>query len=326
MAKRRPSGDGMVRKAGGRPLGGPHRGGPQAKRRAHLPVCPGQNPEGTAGQAPPGPGGLSGRGAHRGQPHDSGGVAGPVDGGLRRGHPAAQHPAELRAVHPVLHQALSGGQDRLPGDPHGHSKAVPKAETRGPGPRTPGIRARAVGHHGAPHPRHAPPVPEGRGGGPCDRPEPYRRGRGAQGQPSSQTDPHEGADGHLPGGGGPQRDLAGLLLHGADHRSPPGRDLRPYVAGLRREGRDAENSSVGECPQGRGAGDRRDEDQSGTADHPPAAQHRPAAAGAEETRRQPVDLPGTSGSGEAGAPQRRLLLDETHSKETQVCLRSDFTI
>src|SRR5699024_5143925 len=79
-------------KAGGRPLGGPHRGGPQTKRRAHLPVCPGQNPEGTAGQAPPGPGGLSGRGAHRGQPHDPGGVAGPVDGGLRRGHPAAQHP------------------------------------------------------------------------------------------------------------------------------------------------------------------------------------------------------------------------------------------
>ena len=37
-----------------------------------------------------------------------------------------------------------------------------------------------------------------------------------------------------------------------------------------------------------------------------------AAAGAEETRRQPVDLPGTSGSGEAGAPQRRLLLDETN--------------
>ena len=81
--------------ARGRPLGGPYRGGPQAKRRAHLPVCPGQNPEGTAGQAPPGPGGLSGCGAHRGQPHDPGRVAGPVDGGLRRGHPAAQHPAEL---------------------------------------------------------------------------------------------------------------------------------------------------------------------------------------------------------------------------------------
>mgnify|MGYP005972434233 CR=1 FL=1 len=96
-------------KAGGRPLGGPHRGGPQTKRRAHLPVCPGQNPEGTAGQAPPGPGGLSGCGAHRGQPHDSGRVAGPVDGGLRRGHPAPQHPTQLRAIHPVLHQALSGG-------------------------------------------------------------------------------------------------------------------------------------------------------------------------------------------------------------------------
>ena len=114
------------------------------------------------------------------------------------------------------------------------------------------------------------------------------------------------------GGGGPQRDLAGLLLHGADHRSPPGRDLRPHVAGLRREGRDAEGPSVGECPQGRGAGDRRDEDQPGSADHPPAAQHCPAAAGAEETRRQSVDLPGTAGSGEAGAPQRRLLLDETN--------------
>ena len=60
----------------------------------------------------------------------------------------------------------------------------------------------------APHPRHAPPVPERCGGGPCDRPKPHRRGRGAQGQPSSQTDPHKGADGHLPGGGGPQRDLA----------------------------------------------------------------------------------------------------------------------
>ena len=70
------------------------------------------------------------------------------------------------------------------------------------------------------------------------------------------ADPHEGADGDLPGGGGPQRDLAGLLLHRADHRSSPGRDLRAHVAGLRREGRDAEGSPVGERPQGWGTGDR----------------------------------------------------------------------
>ena len=71
---------------------------------------------------------------------------------------------------------------------------------------------------------------------------------------------------------------------------------------------------VGECPQGRRAGDRRDEDQPGPADHPPAAQHRPAAEGAETARRQSVDLPGTAGPGEAGTPQRRLLLDEADLK------------
>ena len=86
------------------------------------------------------------------------------------------------------------------------------------------------------------------------------------------------------------------------------------VAGLRREGRDVEDPSVRERPQGRRAGDRRDEDQPGPADHPPAAQHRPAAAGTETARRQPVDLPGTPGSRETGAPQRRLLLDEADLK------------
>ena len=56
----------------------------------------------------------------------------------------------------------------------------------------------------------------------------------------------------------------------------------------------------------------RNEDQPGPADHPSAAQHRPAAEGAETARRQSVDLPGTAGPGEAGTPQRRLLLDEAN--------------
>ena len=86
------------------------------------------------------------------------------------------------------------------------------------------------------------------------------------------------------------------------------------MAGLRRKGRDVKNPPIGKRPQGRGAGNRRDENQPGPADHPPAAQHNPAADGAEEACRQPVDLPGTSGPGEAGSPQRRLLLDEADLK------------
>ena len=38
MAKRRPAGDGMVRKRGWS-LGGPHRSGAQGQRRLHLPLC-----------------------------------------------------------------------------------------------------------------------------------------------------------------------------------------------------------------------------------------------------------------------------------------------
>ncbi len=53
-----------------------------------------------------------------------------------------------------------------------------------------------------------------------------------------------------------------------------------------------------------------DQDQPGPADHPAAAQYRPTAERAEEARGQPVDLPGAAGPGEAGASQRRLLLDE----------------
>ena len=39
-------------------------------------------------------------------------------------------------------------------------------------------------------------------------------------------------------------------------------------------------------------------------------QYCPAIKGEEKTRNQSVDLPGTTGSGETGASQRRLLLDE----------------
>ena len=48
----------------------------------------------------------------------------------------------------------------------------------------------------------------------------------------------------------------------------------------------------------------------GQTHHPSAPQYCPAIKGEEKTRGQSVDLPGTSGSGEAGAPQRCLLLDE----------------
>ena len=94
MSKRRPSGDGMVRKREdgrweGRIVVGHKENGEPIFRYVLR-----QNPEGTAGQAPPGHGAVSGRRADRGQPPDSGRVAGPLDGGLRRPHPAAQHPAQ----------------------------------------------------------------------------------------------------------------------------------------------------------------------------------------------------------------------------------------
>ena len=98
MAKRRPSGDGMVRKREdgrweGRIVVGHKQNGEPIFRyvlaktqkelldKLHRDLEAFQDVEGC--------------GAHRGQPHDSGRVAGPVDGGLRHGHPAAQHPAEL---------------------------------------------------------------------------------------------------------------------------------------------------------------------------------------------------------------------------------------
>ena len=93
MAKRRPSGDGMVRKREdgrweGRIVVGHKQNGEPifryvlAKTQKELLDKLHRDMEC-----------LSGCGAHRGQPHDPGGVAGPVDGGLRRRHPAAQHPA-----------------------------------------------------------------------------------------------------------------------------------------------------------------------------------------------------------------------------------------
>ena len=95
MAKRRPSGDGMVRKREdgrweGRIVVGHKQNGEPIFRyvlaktqkelldKLHRDLEAFQDVE-----------------LHRGQPHDPGRVAGPVDGGLRCGHPAAQHPAEL---------------------------------------------------------------------------------------------------------------------------------------------------------------------------------------------------------------------------------------
>ena len=166
MSKRRPSGDGMVRKREdgrweGRIVVGHKENGEPIFRYVLA-----RTQKGTAGQAPPGHGPLSGRAAHRGQPHDPGRVAGPLDGGIRCRHPASQHPAQLRAVHPVLRKALLGRQDRLPRHSAGYPKAVPETEERGPGPRPPGVWTRAVGQHGAPHPRHAPPVSQRCGAGP----------------------------------------------------------------------------------------------------------------------------------------------------------------
>ena len=51
---------------------------------------------------------------------------------------------------------------------------------RGAGLRPPGVGPRAVRHHGPPHPRHAPPLPAGRGDRPCHPPQPRRRGRAAR--------------------------------------------------------------------------------------------------------------------------------------------------
>ena len=94
MAKRRPSGDGMVRKREdgrweGRIVVGHKQNGEPIFRyvlaktqkelldKLHRDLEAFQDVELTE------------------EPHDSGRVAGPVDGGLRRGHSAAQHPAEL---------------------------------------------------------------------------------------------------------------------------------------------------------------------------------------------------------------------------------------
>ena len=137
-------------------------------------------------------------------------------------HPASQHPAQLRAVHPMLREALLRRQDHLPHHPSGYPEAVPEAEKRGPGPRPSGVRVRAVGHYGAPHPRHAPPVSQRRGTGSHHPLQPHGRNQATQEQLQAQAGPGPGADGRLPGGSGQERNLAGLLLHGTDHRPAPG--------------------------------------------------------------------------------------------------------
>ena len=77
--------------------------------------------------------------------------------GVRRRHPATQHPAQLRAVHPVLCKALPGRQDRLPHHAVGHPKAVPETEKRA-GFTTTRSMAMNCQTPWCSHPRHAPPL------------------------------------------------------------------------------------------------------------------------------------------------------------------------
>ena len=92
----------------------------------------------------------------------------------------------------------------------------------------------------------APPVPEGRGGSPCDRP-------------------------------GPRCPRPAINPSRSSQRSRWTPSWRRWTA--TRSGRtstrrpDTEGPSVGERPQGWGVGERRNKDQPGAADHPPAAQH-----------------------------------------------------
>ena len=78
-----------------------------------------------------------------------------------------------------------------------------------------------------------PDMSQRRGAGPHHPLQSHGRRLRAQGLQQTQADPGPGADGRLLKSGGRQRGLAGLLLHGADHRTAAGRDLRAHVAGLR---------------------------------------------------------------------------------------------
>ena len=71
--------------------------------------------------------------------------------------------------------------------------------------------------------------------------------------------------------------LARLLLHRADHRTAPGRTLRPQMGGLRQRSRNTENLPHSHHSEGRQSGGRRYQDLRGKADHPVTSQHGAAA-------------------------------------------------
>ena len=132
-----------------------------------------------------------------------------------------------RAVYPVP-SSPTWRQDGLPHHPHGHPETVHKTETRGPCPRPSGVRTRAVGLHGAPHPRHAPPLSADAETAHVILRNPAAGAIGAKAASKSRQILDTGTDGRLPGDGGAERSVARLLLYGAHHRPAPGRDLRPH--------------------------------------------------------------------------------------------------
>ena len=103
------------------------------------------------------------------------------------------------------------------------------------------------------------------------------------------------------------RYLAGFLLHGAYDRSAARRDLCAHVARLRREGRDARNLPDAAQQWTGCLRPRRHENEPGQPHDHPAGERRGAAAGAEESLHQPMDFstadqPGTADESGDGIP------------------------
>lgn len=111
-----------------------------------------------------------------------------------------------------------------------------------------------------------------------------------QGGSSHQRDSKPPPAGCLQGGHPKRLDMARLLLHRTDHRSAAGRAVRPAMVRLRRSIRTLEGTPHHPSQKRRWRGGGRYQDLCGNQDHPAPLQHGSYAAGAKAVRPIPVDF------------------------------------
>ena len=102
-------------------------------------------------------------------------------------------------LHRKLHQAAAWRQTGVAGDSAGCTETLPQAERKRAGQGASAARLCVVGHHHQPPPRH---LPSGNGGCPpraYHRQESHRGRNGAKGKPCAEACPDRQRTGHLSG-------------------------------------------------------------------------------------------------------------------------------